>query len=192
MYHGVLYRSVLDWSAAAPAHHTPVSALLTPLCSIDDYCVRQWHRPAWALLSQATPALPETRVTNIKITKDETYMGIDKPKEGGLMKRHHHLWHPQMREAMPPSFSSTIRMPTFPISCHPLSLWEEHHRTVFLRWGISVCIRCTSCSDPIPTYTSPCSKPHTVCSHPCQAECEWPKMPYINGVLRDILVDPQS
>ena len=36
-------------------------------------------------------------------------------------------------KTMPPSFSSKIRMPTFNTSCHPLSLWEEHHRTVFLR-----------------------------------------------------------
>ena len=43
------------------------------------------------------------------------------------------LRHPQMRDTTPSSFSSTIRMPTLPISCHTLSLWEEHHRTVSLR-----------------------------------------------------------
>ena len=48
-----------------------------------------------------------------------------------------------MRETTPSSFSSTIPMPTLPISCYPLSLWEEHHRTVSLRWEISAYIRRT-------------------------------------------------
>ena len=36
-------------------------------------------------------------------------------------------------KTMPPSFSPTIRIPTFPISCHTLSLWEEYHCAVSLR-----------------------------------------------------------
>ena len=72
--------------------------LLTPQRNIDDYYARQRHRPARALLSQATPALPETRVTNLKNHKGRNIQGFRQTKGRGADKETSPPWPTQNLE----------------------------------------------------------------------------------------------
>jgi len=42
-----------------------------------------------------------------------------------------------------------------------------------------------TCSDPIPTCSSPCGKPHSTCEHPCNVPChEGPCPPCLEDIIR--------
>ncbi|KAL1690222.1 hypothetical protein GGG16DRAFT_56132 [Schizophyllum commune] len=62
--------------------------------------------------------------------------------------------HPPSRSAPPCPFSPSL-VTRCPCGRHPASDFPTR----------------TSCSDPIPTCDSKCSKPHSGCSHPCEAKC---------------------